>query len=297
MLGISAEYMSDLKQNRAFTPKENKNLFKLLEEQELQVWCALLGPAKREQIEELAEEGKCSFQDLVCLNLPLDKLGLLINKIYGILHKRHCVKVWQEWHKLEMIRDRIFLGNMLLVLSIAKRYKSIGDFSPDDVVQEGNTGLIQAIYRFDWRKGFAFSTYATHWIRHHITRALMNGAATIRIPVHILENEERRLTAPKITDTLDRTVGEGDLKLSDAIPDEFIHPRDELIDHELAEELHRHLDELPEIQRAILVRRFGFVDDNDMTLKEIGDHYGLSRERIRQLEAEAILDLQGRFKR
>lgn len=295
---VAAEYMNDIKAQSRLTSKQTKLLFQEIEELETLVWCALLGKVTQAQLDGLAEIAACQPNELLGFTLPLDKLGKLINRIHEVLPKKHCSEVYKHWCSLVVIRDRIFTSNLLLVVAIAKKYKNTGEYSTDDIIQEGNTGLMQAIYRFEWRKGFQFSTYATHWIRHAITRALMNNAATIRIPVHVLESTEKRANAPRVTESIDQPVqtAEGDLKRTEILADDFQHPLGMMINRELAEELHEYLDEMDEMHRFILEKRFGFKGD-PMTLKEIGDHFGLSRERIRQLEAEAILDLQGRFKR
>ncbi len=216
-------------------------------------------------------------------------------------------------------------ANLRLVVSIAKRYVRSG-MPLLDLVQEGNLGLLRAVDRFQYRRGFKFSTYATWWIRQAITRAIADRGRTIRIPVHVVETlnrvarATRELTAilgreptpeeiarrtrvparrvrfvletsPK-TVSLETPVGE-DTPLSELLEDTSIAaPMDELETRDLAREVERALAELKPRERKILCLRFGIGGEDARTLEEIGNRYGLTRERIRQIEQKALAKLR-----
>jgi RNA polymerase sigma factor (sigma-70 family) len=226
----------------------------------------------------------------------------------------------------ERATDEFIKANLRLVVSIAKRYQASG-LPLLDLIQEGNLGLIHAVEKFDWRKGFKFSTYSTWWIRQAISRGIANNARTIRLPVHAADYAARLqrarselstqlgrqptraelaaemdLTEEKVDEilqyarepaSLSDPIGDDDAELGDVVADPHAaSPADEAILSMLSDDVAQLLLPLDERERAIVRLRFGLDHGEARTLEEVGEYFSLTRERIRQIETKALTKLR-----
>ena len=240
----------------------------------------------------------------------------------NLLYKRMLNRYQQTLLDLQQAKNELTQANLRLVVSIAKRYANRG-LSFLDLIQEGNLGLIQAMVKFDYTKGFKFSTYASWWIRAAILRAFAEKSRTIRIPNYLFEikgklmksfkdlvkklgreptpqelskdsgiplhDVEKILNLIEEPISLDMSIGEEDSTLEDLIPDDkSLSPSDSLLEKDLTDQIRKLLSGLSPREEKILRLRFGIGEDGECTLEEIGRQFGLSRERIRQIEAKAL---------
>ncbi len=279
----------------------------------------------RERISQLEHDDSCPGE---CqrLRMELRKLILITQESPTSLRRR-CREFRQHFSEYEAVKRELSQGNLRLVVSIAKKYRNRG-MSFLDLIQEGNTGLMRAVDKYEYRRGFKFSTYATWWIRQAITRAIADQARTIRIPVHMIDvlsrlrNIQKRLTQTlkrepsteeiaaqtdlpveevrRVLDigrhpiSLDRPVGEGeDNSFGEFIEDgDHSNPISNASNGLLRDKIDVLLKSLTFREREIIRLRYGLVDGYSYTLEEVGRIFKVTRERVRQIEAKAVSKLQ-----
>ena len=316
---VNLSHVNELVAEHELTDDEVARLYEELEERHI----------------ELADDcGRASEGDSTYVNGDLaiattDALQLFLNEAgrWPLLTKEEEVELAKRIERGDMeAKERMINSNLRLVVSIAKKYQGHG-LSLLDLIQEGIIGLIRAVEKFDWRRGFKFSTYATWWIRQAVQRGVANKARTIRIPVHIADREQRiaraeRALAPKLgrqpteeevakqaklplkqvrevreaaraITSLDRPVGsENEASLGELFAAEQAPPEEEVTVSLEQDVLRRAVAQLPEREREVVKRRYGLTGDRDpASLDAIGRELGLTRERVRQIEARALEQL------
>jgi RNA polymerase primary sigma factor len=257
--------------------------------------------------------------------LTTDSLQLFLNEAgrYPLLTAAEEVELAKRIERGDMAaKERMITSNLRLVVSIARRYQTQG-ITLGDLIQEGVIGLIRATEKFDWRKGFKFSTYATWWIRQAVQRGVANKARTIRIPVHVVEREqkvsrtERELSAKlgrtptdeeiakharlpitqvrevheaaRAVASTDAPIGtDGDSSFGDLFAATGPTTEDEVDATMRGDAVRRAVAKLPDRQRDVISLRFGLVGDGPNSLEQIGKQLGITRERVRQIEADAL---------
>jgi RNA polymerase primary sigma factor len=291
------------------------------------------------QLEEMShrmDELKRQLADLRASGAPSDKIASVRHELRELMLRtleapaslrRRSRQLRGQFQQFENVKRELSSGNLRLVVSIAKKYRNRG-LSFLDLIQEGNTGLMRAVDKYEYRRGFKFSTYATWWIRQAITRAIADQARTIRIPVHMidvlmrlrnaakkllqemgreptteetalaagisLEETERVLDIGRHPISLDRPIGETD----DGCFGEFVQDTGTEAPHKLAnngmlrERIEELLKTLTYREREIIRLRYGLADGYSYTLEEVGRIFKVTRERVRQIEAKAVAKLQ-----
>lgn len=272
-----------------------------------------------DKIKRLYRDYKRLKKEMVCIESELGLKGIEVKK---------ALKLLQDSEKEILGAKKILVeANLRLVVSIAKKYIWKG-LSLSDLIQEGNIGLIRAVDKFDYKKGYKFSTYATWWIRQAITRALADQARTIRIPVHMIENMNRLTrasndlvqelgrepSAEEVAERMELPLGkirailrickepisletplgkEEDSHLGDFIEDKTtLSPLDSAVQSDLQRQIRKVINTLTDKEAEIIKRRFGIGIDSLHTLEEVGQEFKVTRERIRQIEAKVLKKLR-----
>ena len=278
---------------------------------------------KEEAVEKFAAD--TSYKAMDATQLYLNEIGF--SPLLSAEEEVHYARLARKGD--EMGRRRMIESNLRLVVKISRRYVNRG-LSLLDLIEEGNLGLIRAVEKFDPERGFRFSTYATWWIRQTIERAIMNQTRTIRLPIHVVkelnvylraareltQKLDHEPTAEEIAELLEKPVEDvkrmlklnervtsidtplganSEKSILDTIADDRIEdPGTQLQNDDVQSNLDRWIEELPEKQREVLSRRFGLRGHETSTLEDVGREIGLTRERVRQIQVEALRRLRGK---
>ncbi len=323
---LSPDEVSELLQHADVSTEDLEQLYSSLYDMGIEV----AEPGVEEEEDYTEEERFLSKLDLTLDHGGADPVRMYLKEIgkVTLLTAEEEVDLAKRVREKDVeAKRRLTEANLRLVVSIAKRYVGRGLVFLD-LIQEGNLGLIRAVEKFDYTRGYKFSTYATWWIRQAITRAIADQARTIRVPVHMVETinklsrvqrellqkldweptvsemaAEMGLTPNKIRDiqktaqepvSLETPTGEEDeSELGDFIVDTFAEQPAEAVARKIrSEELTKVLESLPLRERKVLELRFGLKGEPPLTLEEVGERFGVTRERIRQVEAKTLTRLK-----
>ena len=315
---VNLSHLNELVQEQELEDEDIRALYEQLEERAIEV----SDDCGKESDDSTYVNGDLAVATTDALQLFLNEAGR-----WPLLTKEEEIELAKLIERGdEQAKERMINSNLRLVVSISKRYQGHG-LSLLDLIQEGIIGLIRAVEKFDWRRGFKFSTYATWWIRQAVQRGVANKSRTIRLPVHIAEREQKmaraeRLLAPKLgrqpteeeiakqaklplkqvrevrhaaraITSLDKPLGaDNEGRLGDLFASEGSEPEEELTVSLEEDVLRRAVAQLPEREREVVKRRYGLNGERDpASLATIGRELGLTRERVRQIEASALEQL------
>jgi RNA polymerase primary sigma factor len=315
---VNLSHLNELVQEQELEDEDIRALYEQLEERAIEV----TDDCGKESDDSTYVNGDLAVATTDALQLFLNEAGR-----WPLLTKEEEIELAKLIERGdEQAKERMINSNLRLVVSISKRYQGHG-LSLLDLIQEGIIGLIRAVEKFDWRRGFKFSTYATWWIRQAVQRGVANKSRTIRLPVHIAEREQKmaraeRLLAPKLgrqpteeeiakqaklplkqvrevrhaaraITSLDRPLGtDNEGRFGDLFASEGGEPEEELTVSLEEDVLRRAVAQLPEREREVVKRRYGLNGERDpASLATIGRELGLTRERVRQIEASALEQL------
>jgi RNA polymerase primary sigma factor len=315
---VNLSHLNELVQEQELEDEDIRALYEQLEERAIEV----SDDCGKESDDSTYVNGDLAVATTDALQLFLNEAGR-----WPLLTKEEEIELAKLIERGdEQAKERMINSNLRLVVSIAKRYQG-HELSLLDLIQEGIIGLIRAVEKFDWRRGFKFSTYATWWIRQAVQRGVANKSRTIRLPVHIADREQKmaraeRLLAPKLgrqpteeeiakqaklplkqvrevrhaaraITSLDKPLGaDNEGRFGDLFASEGSEPEEELTVSLDEDVLRRAVAQLPEREREVVKRRYGLNGERDpASLATIGRELGLTRERVRQIEASALEQL------
>jgi RNA polymerase primary sigma factor len=328
---ITTTYLREMGRYELLTPEKEQNLSRTIRDGFNGIIKAIMDhPSNPPAMEALREQIRTWRRRDPTLKPKKQQLNYLVSAVTSVMEiyveddSLKSLEVIVRGHRarIEVAKDEMINANLRLVVSIAKRYMHQG-LSLADLIQEGNLGLMRAVFRFDYTKGNKFSTYASWWIRQAITRAILDKTRTIRLPVHFLELRSQFfkafysllkelgrepspaeisqrtglplekilsiLEASKEPVSLETPVGNEDSTLGDFIENmDIVSPYETVRERELTERIKGILATLSPREEKIIRLRFGIGEDSEYTLEEIGKRFNVSRERIRQIEKKAL---------